>query len=205
MSSKGEFLGDADMCPQQFGIYMVLPSTRDWLVQLWWMEESENSGSASFTPTEQHDGDTWSSCLSGNRPEQSFQYTLSYGAAWPVEIGYGYRRQSRKLSKFKELHCTEAWEQVPHVSQKNAPWTEGVLSQDKMTMTPIKEKGICLFLHFFTTHPKTGRNGREKAVSQTWPKCYRRTLNRTLIITSKWNLGRLPLKSAESHRVMDSA
>lgn len=57
--------------------------------------------------------------------------------------------------------------QLTHRSQENARETEGVTKQEKRKVMLVKEKGIFLVRQSFITWPKTGRSGREKAVSQT--------------------------------------
>lgn len=68
-------------------------------------------------------------------------------------------------SQSKEQYCSERAEHNPHIWPRRILFKQGIPSQDKMTMTPIK--GICLFLYFFIICLKTGGSLREKAVSQT--------------------------------------
>lgn len=83
-----------------------------------------------------------------------------------MERGLPAQKRSRRLSHVRVI-LGRVLTQLTHVSQENAPETEGVTNHEKRKVMPVKEKAICLVRQSFTTWPKTERGGREKAVAET--------------------------------------
>ena len=109
----------------------------------------------------------------------------------------GLRREGSQTDRSRSLSLVSYAGQSPEHSAHTCPRRMLLRRKALPTKTggrwlmTVKEKGICLAHQSSSTWPKTGRAGREKAVSHTWPERKGRALHRILTVLSKLDLGGL--------------